>query len=213
MIIVPLGMDSLTATGDSSLTDEALNLMKSKLPQYVVNSLVAAGFDTLEVISLMDVTSDDGNSIDKVEKYVTSEHPDWLPNGRFPPGHRLRVRLFVEEVKNSLTPKHKKVSLGKSKRGYGLSDCKGKRPKTDARPSNQASVYAIIRRQIARWKEQQSGMLKELTEQKHFQVRVDLDSSDECSPYVVCLLCNRKCMLGSKGDFVLISNWTRHVGK
>ena len=73
----------------------------------------------------MNGTSDDGNSIDEVEKYNTSEHPDWLPNRRFLPGHCLRVRLFVEEVKTSLTSKHKKVSLGKSKMGYSLSDCKG----------------------------------------------------------------------------------------
>ena len=120
-------MDSLPIPGDSRLTDEALALMRSKLPQYVVDSLVAAGFDTLEVISLMDVSSNSGNSIDEVEKFVGSEHPGWLPNGRFSPGHRLRIRLFVEEVKRCLAPKEKKVSLGKSKRGCSCNDHKGKR--------------------------------------------------------------------------------------
>ena len=74
-------------------------------------------------------------------------------------------------------------------------------------------MYAIVRRQIAKWKEQQNGQLRELTEQKHFEVHVDLDSSDECAPFVVCRLCNQKCMLGSKSESVLISNWTRHVSK
>ena len=207
----------MNSLSDCVLTDEALTFMKSKLPQYVVDSLVAAGFDTLEVISLMDVSSNSDNSIDEVEKYVCSEHPEWLPNGRFPPGHRLRIRLFVEAVKKSLTSTEnatENVRLGKTKRGCGCTDRKGKRARIDPRPpDNQASVYAITRRQIAKWQEQQTGELRELKEEKHFEVCVDLDSSNECAPFVVCLLCNRKCILGSKSDSVLISNWTRHVSK
>ena len=57
------------------------------LTDYVVNSLLVAGF---EVISLMNVS----NSIDEVEEYVRNEHPDWLPKGKFSPGHRLRLRVL-----------------------------------------------------------------------------------------------------------------------
>ena len=54
-----------------------------------MDSPISAGFDTLEVISQMDVSSDSINSIDEVESYVHSEHPDWLGGGRFPPGHHI----------------------------------------------------------------------------------------------------------------------------
>lgn len=185
--------------------------MKSKLPQYVVNCLIAAGFDTLKVISYMDVSSNVGNSIEEVEDFIAKEHPDWLPNGKFSPGHRLRIQLFVQEVQKSFTAK---VTLGKNKSVCRRSDVKGKKPKTDPKQSDsQASMFASARRQIAKWQKQQTDDMRELTEEKHFEVRVDLGYNDECIPIVVCLLCNHKCVLGSKNGSVLISNWTRHVSK
>lgn len=87
---------------------------------------------------------------------------------------------------------------------------KGKRPKEGA---SSLVVFGATRRQIAKWKEQQSGLLRELVEEKHFEVCVDLDSSDDCTPFVHCPLCNRKFVLGNKGGSVMISNWTRHVTK
>ena len=86
------------SVGEHELTNEALYLMKSKLPQYVVNCFISAGFDTLKVISHMDVSNNAGNSIEAIEEYIRNEHPDWLPNGRFSPGHRLRIQVFVQEV-------------------------------------------------------------------------------------------------------------------
>ena len=96
------------------------------MPQYVVNCLVAAGFDTLNVIAYMDVSSNSGNSIEEVEGYIRTKHPEWLPNRKFSPGHRLRIRLFVEEVQKYFTPK---VTLGKGKRVCGRRDAKGKSQK------------------------------------------------------------------------------------
>ena len=46
-----------------SLADEAISLMKKKLPTYIVNSFIATGYDTLEVIA--DLTNED---ITKIEK-------------------------------------------------------------------------------------------------------------------------------------------------
>ena len=194
--------------------------MKSKLPSYVVDSLVSAGFDTLEVISQMDVSSNSFNSIDEVESYVRSEHPDWLHSGKFPPGHCLRIKMFVEGIRKSFSENEvsegvkksskTEVPLGKRKRACGYTDGKGKRPKDGA---SSLGVFGATRRQIVKWKEQQSGLLRELVEEKHFEVGVDLDSSDDCTPFVHCLLCNRKFVLGNKGGSVMISNWTRHVTK
>ena len=52
--------------------------MKSKLPQYVVNCFISAGFDTLKVISHMDVSNNayqtvrllDGNYSSDCDLYV-----------------------------------------------------------------------------------------------------------------------------------------------
>ena len=99
---------------DNELTDEALHLMKSKLPQYVVNCLVAAGFDTLKVLSMMDVSNNERNSISEVEEYVCKERPDCLPHGKFPPGHRIRIQMFVKEVQALVNPKVTLKGKGKS---------------------------------------------------------------------------------------------------
>ena len=56
-------------------------------------------------------------------------------------------------------------------------------------------------------------MLADLTEEKHFEICVDIVNKDECVPVILCLLCHRKCVLGSKNGSVLISNWTHHIDK
>ena len=103
-------MDNLGSVDDNQLTDEALHLM---MPQHVVNCLVSAGFDKLSVLSMMDVSNNKGNSIEEVEDYVSKDHPEWLPNGRFSPGHRLCIQMFIEEIQKSCNPK---VTVGKGKR-------------------------------------------------------------------------------------------------
>lgn len=131
-----------------------------------------------------------------------------LPNGRFSAGHRLCIQVFVQGVQKCFTPK---VTLGKNKSVCGRSDIKGKKAKTDPKQSD--SMFASARRQIAKWQKQQTNEMRELTEQKHFEVHVDLGNNEESIPIVVCLLCNHKCLLGNKNGLVLISNWTRHVSK
>ena len=63
-------------------TDEgrALLLMREKLPSYVVDSFIAAGFDTLEVISEIDISN---NGLDEIEQYITTECKE---NDRFKQG-------------------------------------------------------------------------------------------------------------------------------
>ena len=73
--------------------------MREKLPSYV--SFLAAGFDTLDVISQMDVTCQKGNSIEQIEQSISEEFPDnpeYVRGKKFPPGHRIRIQNFVEEV-------------------------------------------------------------------------------------------------------------------
>ena len=75
--------------------------MRLRLPAYIVNCLLVAGFDTLDVIAKMDVGQEPGNSIEMVENFVTAnfsgdERYMYAPLGqqivcKFPPGHRLGI--------------------------------------------------------------------------------------------------------------------------
>ena len=49
----------------------AIKIMRTNLPEYVVNCFVAAGFDTLEVIADMDTSGEPGNSLQLIEDSST----------------------------------------------------------------------------------------------------------------------------------------------
>ena len=79
---------------------DVLTLMHEKLPQYVVNCLLASGFDVADVIMSMDVSEQPGNSIETIENYINDHyagHEDYCNTPVscsvtpfvFPPGHRF----------------------------------------------------------------------------------------------------------------------------
>ena len=77
--------------------------MKEKLPKYVVDSFVAAGFDTLNVISEIDTSTD--NDLLEIEQFITGL--GITGHFKFLPGHRRRITSFInglkqEAVKNKL---------------------------------------------------------------------------------------------------------------
>ena len=86
----------------STAEGEAHHLLTESLPMYVVKCFTAAGFDTIDVISKMDVSTDPGNSIEQIEQYnISNEYPDYFASKskKFPPGHRLKEysSLLTEE--------------------------------------------------------------------------------------------------------------------
>ena len=96
------------AVSYESRTLEAISLMQAKLPGYVLNSFLAAGFDTLEVIADMDVSCEPGNSLQLIEEFIHNEHPldprfvhgtTTANTFKFPPGHRQSIVKFVQQVK------------------------------------------------------------------------------------------------------------------
>ena len=85
-------------------SEEALKLMKQRLPKYVLNCYVSAGFDTLNVIADTHTISDSGKSLQAVEDYINTEHADDSKFSRgtmdtstfkFPPGHCHAIAKFV----------------------------------------------------------------------------------------------------------------------
>ena len=122
-----LQTNSNSSEGQSTSFD-VLELMRQRLPVYVVNCLLAAGYDVIEVISNMDVSENPGNTINKIENFIernfpgdcryvpsslthSTEHSQHLAqhstkltaNFEFPPGHRERICSFIQEVRAKVT--------------------------------------------------------------------------------------------------------------
>ena len=90
--------------------------MTEKLPLYVVKYFEVAGFDTLKVIAEMNIGNEPGNSIEQIEHFIADQFPDdpeYQRGKKFPPGHKIRIQRFVEEVKQNQSRK----SQGKGEKG------------------------------------------------------------------------------------------------
>ena len=85
-------------SGSNVATCDIVTLMKQRLPKYIVNCFMSSGYDEMEVISTMDTSDKEHNSIDKIEKFIqrkyanSAEHnPFPSPAFEFPPGHRIQI--------------------------------------------------------------------------------------------------------------------------
>ena len=186
--------------------------MTEKLPLYVVKCFEAAGFDTLEVIAEMNIGNEPGNSIEQIEHFITDQfpnNPEYQRGKKFPPGHKIRIQRFVEEVKNNQS--RKSQGKGKKRPLQGGVRNGPKKVKTDESSSDnidQVNSVGEIRRQIVKWQRLQTDShLKELKEHVHFQVNVTCG----CNADVTCRICSKKFQLGTKNNRYIISNWTRHI--
>ena len=86
-------------------TIDVLEMMKQKLPEYVVKCLISAGYDEIEVLPTMDTSEKQGNSIEKIESFIEKKYADNSEHNPFPsrpfeflPGHRVRLCNFVREL-------------------------------------------------------------------------------------------------------------------
>lgn len=216
---------------------EAFLLMKEKLPPYVVDSFVAAGFDTLKVLSEME--SDDLN---EVEQHITNEFKGdgrfktgftVSGNFKFLPGHRKRIINFIGTVQQQLTknklmkkskqstsplpPKKRKIS--NQANVSEPSELEPTQPSVVTRKSagyacqDQFAVVVKIRQQVNRWlmKDIVSPELKALKENVHFAINVEPVGKDRLSLCMNCGYCGKDYTLGFKDDKIYLSNWTRHV--
>lgn len=216
------------------------SLMNERLPKYVVNCFLAAGFDTEQVICSMDITSDGPkNSIKIIESYIAKRfqgNPDMCDSFssqlpfEFPPGHKLRICSFVQEVKQICQKTHKSKFRHKNKRLQLMGqDIQAKKLKTitvmpkDHEIQSEISVSTIereVQSSIKRWKESQNNkLLRNLTEKEHYNVQITATAeSDSFSGVVQCGLCNASVQLQQVSDkhnviHYRISNWCRHMKK
>ena len=198
----------------SDPTSEAIPMMQAKLPKYVVNGFLAAGYDTLEVIADLDE-----DSLQEIEQFISENYPHdpkYLPNAtsscltglRFPPGHRKRILMFVEQTKKSIVRGRKRQNRPSTQRPRVKKSVIDGESSSSESTCNQADVTSKIRRLIAKWQRTQKDVkLRELKEHEHFVVRVKVDLSSS----ILCKMCGRCSVLGRKSGSVMLSNWTRHV--
>ena len=221
-----------------SLTKEALQLMKQRLPQYVVDSFVSAGFDTLGVIADMDTSDKPGNSLQAIEEFINSEHPNDVRFTRgtgtfkFPPGHRHTIARFVREVRQleedkrracpkrecdapCKNPKRRKVVQNIPKEMIiGASDSSSSES-VDNVAVSQVGILGDIRRQVTKWQQSQKhAKLRQLKEHGEYEVQVKAKvESGNLMASIVCKLCGKRYSLGQKEGKPMISNWTKHITK
>ena len=188
----------------TSLEVDIFTLMDKRLPSYVMNCLKAAGFDELEVIASMDITDGEENSISKIERYIEKRHknnPEMLPpcstpesmNSlpfEFPPGHRIRICKFVEEIKQlSKNMSHKAVS-------QCTKQCKtAKKTKLTDKAANQVllsvdDVHCQVLESLKEWIRKAKLMhLNSLKEKTHYSVTVKDQNDGQISALVNCIMC------------------------
>lgn len=227
------------AVSYESLVSAAISIMRRKLPGYVVECLVAAGYDTLGAIANMNTSHEAGNSLQLIEEYINTTHPNdpkfmranmAASTFRFPPGHRQTIEAFVKEIKQledektrrarkrvseatCAVPK-KKLSKAKEMPTYSGNNSSSS-SSVDVAPRTQASTLTYIRQQFVRWQRLQKDIkLKELKEHEQYEVHVKANEvGNDLVASVLCKVCNKTYSLGQKEGRLMISNWTKHVTK
>ena len=212
---------------------DAKELLESKLPDYIAQSFLKCGFDEIEDIAEMDVGEGPNNSISVMEKYIDKKRfPECMgPNQlddepfEFPPGHRLKIKRFITEVKQMHKPQRSLKRKVKSPRK------RSKKIKTDDSPSislssltsseseqsdlSTCSTIATInaatneiRAKVLKWGKKQN---LNLVENQHFTITVKYHPSDDKK---VCASircgCGNNYIINQKANSWLISNWSRH---
>lgn len=70
------------------------SLTKERLPQYIVNCFLAAGFDVPDVITSMDISEQPGNSIELIEKFIDQHYSGHEDYCSVPTSHMQRPFVF-----------------------------------------------------------------------------------------------------------------------
>eukprot|EP00731_Ephydatia_muelleri_P001762 Em0001g1762a len=200
-------------------------LLRSKLPGYIVSCMLAAGFDTLDTVARMDVGNQPGNSIQIIEEYISSNFPGDArymhapllgSTCKFPPGHRIRIERFVQELRSShvchdllndaVRPATKKKKKNSEPEAAAAQAPAGEiSALTESRTTS--TIIPRLRQQINAWQKKLSDeRLRSLQENVHYELTMKEEQA-----VVSCKLCSRNLILSSKHNKLILSNWTRHV--
>ena len=219
-----------------SREEETLLALKRELPDYVVESFMATGYDTLQVIAKMDTSRNPGNSLEEIEQFISTEFiedPHFargitsIHTFKFLPGDRQRIINFISNIRKNLDQEEKAKRLNTKRtatKSNHAQSIKRKKENSDTDVvSNdtgdlldQAKAVTMVQQQICKWqRSQSSSKIKELKENEHFEINtstLDHSTSGFCVT-ISCKMCGHKSTLGFKDHTVLLSNYTRHVNK
>ena len=197
------------------------NLLKSKLPSYVVECFKIVGFDNLSALKQMSVTGRT-NSITNIEQYI-DKIKQHLPQCmglnmiiapslpfKFPPGHVLAIKTAVMEIQSKYG-------------GSGLHHSKAKRRKVDNTASsknivemagarvNISNIKEDICKRIHKWaKDHNNGEFNSIQENKDYSIIVNISPSDPTKLDSVQIRCG--CSRKTTGNQPWqIGNCTRHL--
>ena len=231
--------NSADSLDDTILTDEALSLMKKKLPNYVVNSLIATGYDTLEVIA--ELTSKDLTEIEMIinndfvgdDRFVNQAvgNSSGMSLFKFQPGHRKRIELFIEEAKSLVKEKKSQAKEDTKHKGQKRKSsqpfyhrCKKAKSDheevrngeiTDGHEGSSCSELDLLkdfRQNFVKWqRHQQVQRYKEIRENKDFSLKISISSDQSVSAILNCSMCGKRLSLGVKSNSILLSIWTCHI--
>ena len=198
--------------------------MRAELPEYVVNCLIASGFDSYKALATLDLSDKPGNSLEKIKVYISKKYPDddrfkcdaFSDMAEFPLGHINLIKEFVKEANRVPFKRRCTSSIPPSKKRAAATST------VDANHQEQLPILELdkisanIRQQIAAWQRQQKDeRLRNMKEHDDFGVHVELTKDGtNCNTSVECKKCHTKHTLGmSIKNKAIISNWSRHITK
>eukprot|EP00127_Corallochytrium_limacisporum_P003230 Clim_evm79s147 gene=Clim_evmTU79s147 len=218
-----LAIDPMMFSGEKSAILDGYSdfraFMREQVPDYIGELVEAMGFDTPEILAAtFDTTRGSKNTVDDIERYVTETYTDqkvgtWDPaSGRrflFPPGHRAKLLLMVERVREMVKQNqanarnrrgHAKPIIGFGQKNLNDSDLK--------------KLEKLVAEQIEKWalKRHEYGDLKKDEDYKIEAVR-DIRNPTTATLSVTCMTCQKRNMLANSNGRFVVSNWTRHVMK
>ncbi len=202
--------------------------MRDRLPSYVVECFVVSGFDDVESITEMNTNEGPKNSIKIIESYIEKRKtaikkclgPNHLPNlpFEFPPGHRIRIQKFVQELKIRHKQKTIEPFLPLNTTPPGMKRSSKKRKIEGDETMIMDSIPFTtnqIRKKIVNWSK--INLTSELKENEHYTINVSrnaMDSSKLC--VTIRCHCGTAVTLQQKTNGCQpwqISNWTKHYLK
>ena len=176
---------------ENKMNARVIRLMKQKLPPYIVNCVVSAGFDEVEVLSSMDTSENPGNSIEKIKfierKFASSSvhNPFSSSPFEFSPGHRIRLSYFIREVKTLCRNKND-VKVNRKRKMESQFEKVDKQRKTTEKESTSddestVTLHTIldvskhVRSDLRKWaKRQEKSYLREVQEGEHYSLHIIL---------------------------------------
>ena len=225
-IIPSCSESNATFTEDASQSsdDDITNKLTQNLPLYVVNCFLAAGY---EVIADMNIVNKPGNSLETIEHYINEQYPGDLSFThmcgkicKFPPGHRSRIAKFVQTVKEDLRKsKLPSITFGKKRphdegnESISKKDTKRRKTASSKSTTNPRNLFSNLRNSLIKWQSSQSKEIQELKENTDFSIKIELDEeSGEYMTEIRCK-CGSNISLPTMNNKAMISNWTRHIKK